>query len=105
MLGQRRYHAVLCDLKLPSMNGVELMECIRQEFPEVAFVMVTERSDIRHGILAMISGADGYIHPPLAPCAIVASLDRALKRKRIESALAKHGQRSGLCGTSLKRTP
>lgn len=97
MLRRNRYQAVLCDLKMPGMDGMEFMGHVREHFPETAFVMVPEPRDLRHGILAMRSGASDYIHTPLRPSTVVASLDRALKRKRLECALVKYRNVIGEC--------
>jgi DNA-binding NtrC family response regulator len=89
LLKQNCYQAVLCNFRMPGMDGVEFLSRIRKDHPDVAFVMVTEPEDVRHGILAMISGASDYIHTPLEAEGIVASLNRALRRKRFECLLTK----------------
>jgi DNA-binding NtrC family response regulator len=72
------------------MGGIELMTRVHERFPEVSFVMVIEPENLRNGILAMISGASDYILTPLEPDTVVLSVNRALQRRRIESALAKY---------------
>lgn len=76
------------------MDGMELMTRVREDYPEIAFVLITEPEDLRHGILAMISGASDYIVSPLRPCSVKASLNRALKRKRLESAITGYSGRA-----------
>ena len=98
LLGATRYSAVFCNLKIS--DSIELMDRVREGFPEVAFVMVTKPTDLRHGILAMMSGASDYIHTPLRPCTISASLTRALMRKRIECALLRPRRALSGCAAS-----
>lgn len=94
ILRQDSFRTILSDLRMPDMDGIELMARVREEFPEIAFVLITEPDDLRHGILAMISGASDYIVAPLHPCTVRASRDRALKRKRLESAISGHSRRT-----------
>ena len=92
-LRQNSYEVVLCDL---NMGGIELMTRVHERFPEVAFVMVIEPENLRNGILAMMSGASDYILTPLQPDTIVLSLNRALERRRIESALGEYQRKLDL---------
>jgi two-component system response regulator AtoC len=93
MLKDCAFQGVLCDYTLADMGGMELLSEIRTKFPEVAFVMVADSGDVRHGVLAMIAGASDYLLKPLRTDAVVASLRRALKRKRIERSLAKYQEK------------
>ena len=54
---------------------------------------VVGMGDVRQGVLAMIAGASDYLLKPLRPDAVVASLRRALKRKRLERSLAKYQEK------------
>jgi DNA-binding NtrC family response regulator len=93
MLKDCSFQVILCDLTLGGMGGMELLSEVRTKFPEVAFVMVADAGDVRQGVLAMIAGASDYLLKPLRPDAVVASLRRALKRKRLERSLAKYQEK------------
>ena len=87
MLSQGRHQVVLCDLEMPGMSGMVLVNSVSAGFPDVAVVVVTPPGKLRHGVLAMIAGSSGYVQKPLQPETVVASLRRALKRKQFESAM------------------
>ena len=90
MLRRSYYQGVLCDLNPSGMNGMELLNEVRTNFPELAFVMVAKCDGLRQGVLAVIAGASDYVTKPLQADAVAMSLHRALKRKRVERSLEKH---------------
>lgn len=93
MLRRSFYQGVVCDLNPPGMNGMELLNEVRTNFPELAFVMIASSVDVRPGVLATIAGASDYVTKPLQADAVAASLHRALKRKRVERGLEKYQNR------------
>jgi response regulator RpfG family c-di-GMP phosphodiesterase len=78
--------AVISDLQMPGMSGMELLSKVRQLYPQLAFLIVTGVDDIRVGIEAMRQGADDYIVKPFQvdPNVVSGSLTRALQKKRLE---------------------
>jgi response regulator RpfG family c-di-GMP phosphodiesterase len=78
--------AVISDLQMPGMSGMELLSKVKQSYPQLVFLMVTGVDDIRVGIQAMRQGADDYLVKPLQVDAsiVLASLTRALHVKRLE---------------------
>jgi response regulator RpfG family c-di-GMP phosphodiesterase len=78
--------AVISDLQMPGMSGMELLSKVRQLYPQLAFLIVTGVDDIRVGIQAMRQGADDYIVKPFQvdPNVVSGSLTRALQKKRLE---------------------
>ena len=78
------WEAIVCDLNMPLMTGMELLAEVRRRSPHVAFVVATGTDDVRAGIQAMKSGADDYLVKPLQEEAVIASLNRALQNKRLE---------------------
>src|ERR1700730_14187867 len=76
--------AIVCDLNMPGMTGMELLAEVRRWRPQVAFVVATGLDDVRAGIQAMKSGADDYLVKPLQEEVVIASLNRALAKKRLE---------------------
>jgi len=78
--------AVISDLQMPGMSGMELLAKVRQSYPQTVFLMVTGVDDTRVGIQAMRQGADDYIVKPQQVDAniVLASLTRALHVKRLE---------------------
>ncbi|PYT77453.1 MAG: two-component system response regulator [Acidobacteria bacterium] len=84
VLDARPPDAALVDLQMPSVSGMELLNKVRSLYPSLAFLMVTGVDDIRVGIEAMKKGADDYLVKPLQLEVVMASLERALSKKRLE---------------------
>jgi len=81
------YSAVFCALRIGQINGPELLRSIRSEFPRMPVVVITKPKDLKFAILASMVGASDFIQTPLTAVKIRASLDRAIARKSVESAL------------------
>jgi response regulator RpfG family c-di-GMP phosphodiesterase len=86
ILDSHRIDAVISDLQMPGMSGMELLAKVKQIYPQMVFMMVTGVDDIRVGIQAMRQGADDYLVKPLQVDAsiVLASLTRALHVKHLE---------------------
>lgn len=92
LLGQESFGLVISDLRMPGMSGLELLEQVRKKYPHLAFLIVTGVDDIRVGIEAMKQGAADYLVKPFHLEAVVASVERALEKKRLEMELEKYRQ-------------
>jgi response regulator RpfG family c-di-GMP phosphodiesterase len=84
LLKTEPFDAVISDLQMPEMSGVDLLAQVRVQYPHLAFLMVTGVDDVRVGIHAMHQGADDYLVKPLQMDAMTISLERAVYRKRLE---------------------
>lgn len=86
-------NAVLADLEMPGLSGLELLARVRTKYPAVAFLVVTGMDDVRVGVDAMREGADDYLVKPLQLELVSASLERALGKKQIELELDEYKKR------------
>jgi cyclic di-GMP phosphodiesterase len=84
LLRAEPFDAVISDLQMPGMSGVDLLKHVRRQYPHVAFLMATGVDDIRVGIQAMHQGADDYLIKPLQIDAVKIGVERAVQRKRLE---------------------
>lgn len=76
--------AVLSDLQMPEISGMEFLAQVRLRYRHLVFLMITGVDDIQVGIEAMKKGADDYLVKPLQIEVVMASLERALEKKRLE---------------------
>ena len=56
---------ILSDINMPGMNGLELLEKIKERFPELKVFMITAYGDKEHFDHAMALGADDFINKPV----------------------------------------
>jgi putative nucleotidyltransferase with HDIG domain len=92
LLSNASFDAIISDLKMPGISGLELLEEARNFAPRTAFLMATGVSDVAVGVAAMKQGAADYLLKPFQMEAVVASLRRALEMKRMELELADYRQ-------------
>lgn len=91
MLQKNAFDAVFCDIKMPGMDGVELLEKAMAQCP-VAFIMISGHGDIDTAVDCIKKGAFDFIPKPLELNRILVSLKNALDKGRLESR-ARHLQR------------
>jgi response regulator RpfG family c-di-GMP phosphodiesterase len=84
ILEENEIGAIISDLSMPGMSGLELLARIRRSHPHTAFLMATGMGDIRLAVQAMKQGADDYILKPFQLEAVMASVMRALEVRRLE---------------------
>jgi response regulator RpfG family c-di-GMP phosphodiesterase len=92
-LQRERFDAVISDLEMPGMSGLELLTRVRQVQPHVAFVVTTGVDDVDVSVRAMRFGADDYLVKPLSENAVLASLERALHKRHLEQQVENYRQR------------
>jgi response regulator RpfG family c-di-GMP phosphodiesterase len=90
LLSNQSFDAIISDLNMPGMSGLELLAAARQLVPHTAFLMATGVNDVAVGVAAMKQGAADYILKPFQMEAVVASLRRALEMKRMEAQLEEY---------------
>jgi DNA-binding response OmpR family regulator len=83
-LGENGIDAVILDIGLPDISGIEVAKEIRREKPELAILMLTARDTVGDRVTGLDSGADDYVVKPFSYDELSARL-RALAR-RTESA-------------------
>jgi DNA-binding NtrC family response regulator len=74
---------VLTDLKMPGMDGVELLRKVREADPEIPCVLMTAFGAVETAVSAMREGAADYLTKPLNTDELLVVLERALERRRL----------------------
>ena len=86
-LQREPFDAVISDLQMPGISGMELLNEVRRRFPHVAFLVTTGVDDVDVGVQAMRWGADDYLVKPLQENVVIGSLERALHKQQLEIAV------------------
>ena len=81
LLDSQTFDAIISDLNMPGISGLELLESARKKHPLSAFLMVTGVNDLSVAIQAMKQGADDYLVKPFQFDVVLASVRRALETK------------------------
>ena len=87
LLQKEPMDAVIADLSMPDVSGMELLTEIRLRYPQLVFLMATGKEDVRLAVQAMRQGADDYLIKPLQMDSVMISLNRALHKNSLEREL------------------
>lgn len=77
------YDLVLCDIKMPKMDGVEVLEAVKKIKPEVPMVMISGHGDLETAVNTMRLGAYDYISKPPDLNRLLNTVRNALDRKQL----------------------
>jgi len=77
------YDAAVLDLKMPRMNGIDLLRAMRKLDPDLAVIMVTAYATIETAVEAMKEGACDYLPKPFTPEELRLAVRRALERQEL----------------------
>jgi len=69
---------ILTDLRLPDRDGIELLEMVMREKPQIPVILMTGYADIRTAVQAMKLGAFDYVAKPISPDEIIATIRAAI---------------------------
>jgi putative nucleotidyltransferase with HDIG domain len=92
-LQREPFDAVISDLHMPGISGMELLNRVRRRFPHVAFLVTTGVDDVDVGVQAMRWGADDYLVKPLQEQSVIGSLERALHKRQLEEQIEQYRER------------
>jgi len=70
--------AVLMDIAMPGITGIECTRHLKSSFPQLPVVMFTARDDTENFFSAMMAGASGYVVKPSSPAETVSAVRKVL---------------------------
>lgn len=77
------FDLVLCDIKMPKMDGVEVLEAVKKIKPEIPMVMISGHGDLETAVNTMRLGAFDYISKPPDLNRLLNTVRNALDRKQL----------------------
>jgi DNA-binding NtrC family response regulator len=90
--------AVLLDLQLPELDGIEVLRQLRERAPGTPVVMLTADRDVKTAVRAIQLGAFDYLSKPIDQDDLVLVVRRALERRALERELVELRKRVGDAG-------
>jgi two-component system NtrC family response regulator len=75
------FDAVLTDLRLEGMDGIELLRRLKTQAPALPVLLMTGYGTIENAVEAMSFGASNYLRKPFGPTDLVASIRKAVARR------------------------
>ena len=83
MILNNDYDLVLCDIKMPKMDGVEVLEKVKKVKPEIPIVMISGHGDLDTAVNTMRLGAFDYISKPPDLNRLLNTVRNALDKKEL----------------------
>ena len=83
MIKKDDFDLVLCDIKMPKMDGVEVLEIVKKIKPEIPMVMISGHGDLDTAVKTMRMGAFDYISKPPDLNRLLNTIRNALDRKQL----------------------
>lgn len=84
LVASRRPDAIVTDLKMPGMTGVELIEKVRELDDDLPIVLMTAYGTVETAVQAMRMGAYDYISKPFEGDELIISVKRAIEHARVK---------------------
>ncbi len=82
-LGEFRPDAVLCDIRMPKLDGLGFLARAREEGHQAVFVMMTAFASIETAVQAMKAGAEDYLTKPVDVASVLAKLEKVLEKREL----------------------
>ncbi|MDQ1274385.1 MAG: two-component system, NtrC family, response regulator [Planctomycetota bacterium] len=81
LLQSTNFDAVITDLRLPRMDGIDFLREIKKAFPDTVVIIMTAYGSIENAVTAMKEGAYDYVTKPFPLEELTIKLQKALKHK------------------------
>lgn len=85
LLESETFDVVFTDLKMVEIGGMEVLQTIRQKYPNTVVIVITGYATIASAVETMRSGAFDFLPKPFTPNELLAVLDRALEKRKLIS--------------------
>jgi signal transduction histidine kinase len=84
LLASEAVNVVLCDLKMPVMGALEVLEEARERFPEVPIIIITGHGTVDDAVACMKKGAYDFVTKPFRIDHLTLCVKRALEKQLLE---------------------
>jgi DNA-binding NtrC family response regulator len=81
-INETSFDLVITDLMMPKTNGMELLQIIRDNYPELHVIMITGYASIDSAVKATKFGATGYLSKPFTPDELMTVTEQALADRK-----------------------
>jgi DNA-binding NtrC family response regulator len=84
LLKKQPYDLMLTDLRMPDIDGIELIEMVKQIDDQIPFIIITAYGTIESAVEAMRKGAFDYITKPFRQEQILLTIEKVMKWRRLQ---------------------
>jgi len=76
-----QFSLALLDIKLPDMEGTQVLEVLHREFPGMVKIMITGHPSLENAVASLKRGADAYLMKPINPANLLKVLDEKMRER------------------------
>jgi len=103
MLKEKQYTFLLADMKMPEMNGIELIRRTRENFPSVSVVAMTGYTDEYQYVDIINAGANDFVKKPIDIAELEAKIVRCISERDLRKELSRLSITDSLTGLFNQR--
>jgi sigma-B regulation protein RsbU (phosphoserine phosphatase) len=104
LIREKQPMMVLCDLRMPEMDGLAVLEVVTRDYPDMPIILVSGHGDLTDAIKALQLGAWDYVTKPTRMPVLLHAVDRALERVRLIKENRDYQQRLESTNQQLRAT-
>ncbi|KKL72097.1 hypothetical protein LCGC14_2088310, partial [marine sediment metagenome] len=82
-ISEKFYNLVLLDIKLPDIDGIELIIPIKEKQPDIEIIMITGAADINSAINSLNTGVSAYLNKPLNLDELLAHIRNSIEKQHL----------------------
>lgn len=80
VIKNQSYHCILLDVKMPGINGIDVLHHISQKYPSIPVIMISGQSNIEIAVKTIKDGAFDFIEKPIDPERLIITIKNALSK-------------------------
>ncbi len=96
ILKNEKIDFLICDFRLPEMDGLMVLEKVKEEHPGIAVIMISSAGDMDTVIVALRNGAVDFLKKPFSPNEIWVAIERTRKFSELNTDLSKYKKKNSL---------
>jgi DNA-binding NtrC family response regulator len=82
MIEEEKFDIVLTDLKMPDVDGIEILRKIKERWPDIEVIIITGYQTVDTAVKSIKLGAFDYIEKPFTPDALISAVSNALEHRK-----------------------
>ena len=84
LLGREEVHVIVTDLRMPTVNGMELLDFVQRRYPLIPVIMITAHGTVDTAVEAMKMGAFDYVTKPFEQAELKMVIAKAVKTSKLQ---------------------
>ena len=84
-LGETPFDLLFVDIKMPGMDGIELLAAVKETYPETTVIIITAYGSIESAVQAMRIGATDYLLKPFKPDQLSLVMEKVVQQQKRQS--------------------